>query len=108
MFRAGLADKSLHVDQTGRDDIARAIDDTCIGGNGLRRHIAPRSDDIAVAHENAAARLRPARGIDEPRVDERYGLEGLERHGLFHQLMLRRPPGATGAPARRGRSRRDR
>ena len=70
---AGLADEDAHVDETGREDVALAVDDPGFGGGGFARHALAERHDLAVDDERAAARLAHLGGIDEPGVEKSDG-----------------------------------
>ena len=48
MLGAGLADESAHVDEAGRDDVARAVDDPRLGRQLIARDRGADAGDDAV------------------------------------------------------------
>ncbi len=70
MLGAGLADEGAHVDEPRRDDVACAIDEPRVGGDGLARHALAERRDAAVDDERAAARFAHLGGIDQPGVEK--------------------------------------
>ena len=79
MLGARLADEAAHVDQARRDDVARAVDDAGLGGNGIPRNRGADPGDQPVDDNKPAPGLSLALGVDEPGVEESDGLG--RRHG---------------------------
>ena len=73
MLGARLPDEGAHVDQSGRDHVACAIDDEGIGGRRGGGHRSAQSRNFALDDEDAAEGLALSGGIDQARVDEDEG-----------------------------------
>ncbi len=67
---ARLADEGAHVDESGRDHVAGAIDDARPLGDLVARHVASNASDHAVARQQPAARFCFALGIYEAGVEK--------------------------------------
>jgi len=76
MLGAGLADECGEIDQTGRDDIAPAIDDPHTFRQDVGADRLAHPGDHPVGNEHSAARLRQRGRVDEARIDERQRLVG--------------------------------
>ena len=79
MLGARLADEAAHVDKARRDDVAGAIDDAGLGGNGIARDGGADPGDEPVDRDEPAPRLGLTLRVDEPGVEESDGLG--RRHG---------------------------
>ena len=69
---AGLADKGTHVDQSGRNDLAGAIDDVGAFGHAGRTDAAAAFADGAVGDQHVADPVEIPGGIDQPGVGKQY------------------------------------
>ena len=99
---AGLADEGAHVDEAGREDLARAVDHLGVGGVG---RCGPTSAIESVAHQHGAALLAAGGGIDEARVREEERLHWLSPSlgSAGGSPAPRAPPCARRRPSRPAR-----
>ena len=85
MAGAGLADKGAHVDQSGCDDLAGAIDDVGTFGHAGGADAAPGLANDAVGDQNVADAVEIARRIDQARVGEQ-DRAAIGQHQAFGRL----------------------
>ncbi len=76
MLGPRLADEAAHVDQAGRDDVAGAVDDAGLSGNGIAGDRGADAGDQPVDYDEPAPRLGLALRVDKPGVEESDGLSG--------------------------------
>jgi hypothetical protein len=71
MLGTGLAEKSPHVDEARRDNVACAINNLRMRRQGPRRDRRAKVADETVSHENAALNFDRTFWINKPGVDQR-------------------------------------
>ena len=71
VFGAGLADEGAHVDESGRDQAAIAVNDLRTFRHASRMDATLCLADHAVSDQQVAGKIEIARGIDDPGVCEK-------------------------------------